>query len=120
MRPTRIAILSLTLLAAVLTLGLTPASAASFKCAHLRLADEKAICADRRLNDLDVELAVRLDVIRHLVPMGTRGALMDDQQAWLRARHACHADRLCLVRRSGDRMEEINGALQRIYGKGPF
>ena len=98
----------------------SPAPAASFKCARAKGADEKAICADRHLNDLDVELAVRLDVIRHLVMMGQRGALMDDQRAWLQARHACNADRLCLQRRYGDRLEEVNGALQRIYGKGPF
>jgi uncharacterized protein len=97
-----------------------PASAASFRCAKAKLPDEKAICADRRLNDLDVELAVRLDVIKHLVPMGTRGALMDDQQAWLSARHQCGGDHNCLTRRYNDRLEEINGALQRVYGKGPF
>ena len=97
-----------------------PASAASFRCAKAKLPDEKAICADRRLNDLDVELAVRLDVIKHLVLMGTRGALMDDQQAWLTARHQCGADHNCLTRHYDDRLEEINGALQRVYGKGPF
>ncbi len=97
-----------------------PAAAASFRCGKAKLPDEKAICADRRLNDLDVELAVRLDVIKHLVPMGTRGALMDDQQAWLAARHQCGADHNCLTRRYADRLEEINGALQRVYGKGPF
>jgi len=97
-----------------------PAAAASFRCTKAKLPDEKAICADRRLNDLDVELAVRLDVIRHLVPMGTRGALMDDQQAWLSARHQCGADHNCLAQHYSDRLEEINGALQRVYGKGPF
>ena len=114
--------LMITTLAALAATALVcgPASAASFKCAKARAADEKAICADRRLNDLDVELAVRLDVVKHMVAMGQRGALMDDQQAWLRARRACNADRLCLQRRYGDRLEEVNGALQRIYGKGPY
>ena len=106
------------LILALLAAG--PASAASFRCAKAKLADEKAICADRRLNDLDVELAVRLEVIKHLVPMGARGALMDDQQSWLAARHQCGADHNCLTRRYDDRLEEINGALERVYGKGPF
>ena len=97
-----------------------PAAAASFRCAKAKLPDEKAICADRRLNDLDVELAVRLEVIKHLVPMGARGALLDDQQSWLAARHQCGADHNCLTRRYDDRLEEINGALERVYGKGPF
>jgi uncharacterized protein len=97
-----------------------PASAASFRCARAKLADEKAICADRKLNDLDVELAVRLEVLKHLVPMGTRGALMDDQQSWLAARRECGGDRNCLTRRYADRLEEINGGLQKVYGRGPF
>ena len=115
----RLMLTTLTALAAT-ALASAPAHAASFKCARAKAADEKAICADRRLNDLDVELAVRLDVVKHMVAMGQRGALMDDQQAWLRARHACNADKLCLLRRYGDRLEEVNGALARIYGKGPF
>ncbi len=116
-RSTALALPGLVILALLFAL---PASAASFRCARAKLPDEKAICADRRLNDLDVEMAVRLEVIKHLVPMGTRGALMDDQQAWLVARHQCGADRNCLTRRYGDRLEEINGALERVYGKGPF
>ncbi len=117
-RPSTVPALAGSLILALLMAA--PASAASFRCNKARLPDEKAICADRRLNDLDVELAVRLEVIRHLVPMGTRGALMDDQQAWLSARHQCGADHNCLTRRYDDRLEEINGALQRVYGKGPF
>ena len=113
-------VMILSLLLAGLVAATAPAQAASFKCQKARLADEKAICADRKLNDLDVELAVRLEIVRRLVAMGQRGALMDDQQAWLQARHACNADRLCLQRRYGDRLEEINGALERIYRKGPF
>ncbi|HFJ2168641.1 TPA: hypothetical protein ACGTUS_002203 [Salmonella enterica] len=35
-------------------------SAASFDCRQAKLPDEKAICADRHLNDLDVEMAVKL------------------------------------------------------------
>jgi len=96
------------------------AEAASFKCAKAAKADEKMICQDRRLNDLDVELAVRLDVLKHLIPMGQRGAMMDDQAAWLVARRQCGADRACLIRHYGDRLEEVNGALTRIYREGPF
>ena len=104
----------------VLGFSASGASAASFSCAKARAPDEKAICADRRINDLDVELAVRLDVAKHLAPMGSRGALMDDQLAWLRARHGCGADKSCLIRRYHDRLEELNGALDDVYKRGPF
>jgi uncharacterized protein len=96
------------------------ASAASFNCAKARAPDERAICADRRLNDMDVEMAVRLDVAKHLVAMGQRGALMDDQASWLQARHSCRSDKSCLIRHYHDRMLEIRGVLERIYRKGPF
>ena len=96
------------------------ASAASFNCAKARAPDEKAICADRRLNDMDVEMAVRLDVAKHLVAMGQRGALMDDQSSWLQARHSCRSDKACLIRHYHDRMLEIRGVLERIYRKGPY
>ena len=112
------ALLVLSLLAAQMTP--VPAFAASFNCNKGHAQDERAICADRRLNDLDVEMAVRLDIIRRLSAMGARNALMDDQLAWLKARHACNNDKSCLIRRYHDRMEEMNGALDRVYRRGPF
>jgi len=113
---------TIALVSAALALSMTasPTRAASFNCAKIRTPDEKAICADRRLNDMDVELAVRLEVARNLVAMGQRGALMDDQLAWVKARHACAADKACLVRRYHDRLDEVKGALERVYKKGPF
>jgi uncharacterized protein len=119
MRFRRLARFSVAILGAVL-LGGTVAQAASFPCAKAKGADEKAICADRRLNDMDVELSVRLGIAKRLVAMGTRAALMDDQLSWTKARRACGADRTCLDRRYRDRLEEINGALERVYRKGPF
>lgn len=111
------------ILAPVLLVAISLASsaaAASFDCAKARAPDEKAICADRRLNDMDVEMAVRLDVAKHLVAMGQRGALMDDQASWLQARHTCRSDKACLIRHYHDRMLEIRGVLERIYRKGPY
>lgn len=113
---------ALTLILALATgqMTVSPALAASFNCSKGHAPDERAICADRVLNDQDVEMAVRLDIIRHLTAMGARNALMDDQLAWLKARHACNSDKSCLIRRYHDRMEELNGALERVYRRGPF
>jgi hypothetical protein len=45
------------LVALLTTAAWQPAGAASFDCAKAEAADEKAICADRQLNDEDVEMA---------------------------------------------------------------
>eukprot|EP01030_Chromulinospumella_sphaerica_P023143 gene23143-23155_t len=70
-------------LAAVVTLGgltlPTTASAASFDCRRAATATERTICANLGLNDRDVQMAQLYGIVRRLVPMGTRGAIMDRQ-----------------------------------------
>jgi len=97
-----------------------PAAAASFDCRKARTADEKAICADRALNDQDVRVDQLYGITRHLVPMGGRGAIMDDQRAWLADRHACGANRVCLARSYDRRLAELNRVMDRVYRQGPF
>jgi uncharacterized protein len=46
------------LVALLMTAGWQPAAAASFDCSKAETADEKAVCADRKLNDEDVAMAV--------------------------------------------------------------
>lgn len=102
-------------------LGAGAASAASFDCNKARAPDEKAICADRALNDQDVRMAELYDIVRHVVPMGTRGAIMDDQGAWLRQRHTCGAGRACIARAYVTRIGQLNQVLEtRVYPNGPF
>ncbi|MEG3145524.1 lysozyme inhibitor LprI family protein [Sphingomonas sp. RT2P30] len=78
------------------TLAPAAAQAASFDCARASAPDEKAICADRTLNDLDVKMTTLYDTDGHFMLMGARAALHDDQVAWLATRRACHADKVCL------------------------
>lgn len=106
--------------AAALWCAASAASAASFDCNKARTADEKAICANRTLNDKDVKLATLYDVIRPMLAMGGRGAVQDAQIAWLRARGACRADVACLNRSYDQRIAELNRELKRIYSRGPF
>lgn len=102
-------------------LGAGAASAASFDCNRARTPDEKAICADRALNDQDVRMDQLYDIVRHLVPMGTRGAIMDEQSRWLRARHTCGANRACIGRAYVKRIAQLNRVLEtRVYPNGPF
>jgi len=105
--------------ALVLAAAATPA-AASFDCGKARAADERAICANRALNDQDVRVDQLYGITRHLVPMGGRGAIMDDQRAWLKSRHACGANQACLARSYDRRLGELNQVMERVYRQGPF
>ena len=106
--------------AGIFALGATPAAAASFDCRKARTADEKAICANRDLNDQDVRMDQLYGITRHLVPMGGRGAIMDDQRAWLAARKACGGNRACLARSYDNRIRQLNTVMDRVYSQGPF
>ncbi len=105
------------ILAAVATLALCAiaptARAASFDCDRARTPDERAICADRSLNDMDVKLTTTYDLLAGLFAMGTRGDLQDAQRSWLKARHDCGGDRACLrrsyVRRQGELQKYYDG-----------
>ncbi|AGI24594.1 hypothetical protein H681_13620 [Pseudomonas sp. ATCC 13867] len=88
-----------------------PASAASFDCRKAKQADEKAICADRQLSELDVQMATTYRLLRGLFAMGMRGNLGDSQLAWLEQRRACGTDKACLKQRYQERLD----ALQKVY-----
>ena len=109
-------------LATVSILALTSgaAGAASFNCARAHAADERAICTDRALNDQDVRMALLFDVSRHLVAMGRRGELEDEQSAWLHGRRACGANRQCLISAYAHRIARLQGVVDGVASHGPF
>ncbi|UDQ90768.1 hypothetical protein LJE71_07150 [Xanthobacter autotrophicus] len=108
-------------LAAVLAASLiVPASAASFSCAGVSAADEVAICKSCDLAQLDVKMATLYGVITKMVGMGQRGAIQDDQRAWLVERAACKADAACISAAYQTRIRAIEGMLSDIYSRGPF
>lgn len=88
-----------------------PASAASFDCKKAHHADEKAICADRQLSELDVQMATTYRLLGGLFAMGARGDMGDAQLTWLDQRRACGASKACLKQRYQERLD----ALQKIY-----
>ncbi len=96
------------------------ASAASFDCRKARWPDEKAICAERALNDKDVRMDVLYGVNKRTLAMGGRGALMDQQQEWLRDRKRCGANTACLNRAYDRRLADLEKSMERIYSNGPF
>ncbi|RYF95462.1 MAG: hypothetical protein EON95_01480 [Caulobacteraceae bacterium] len=99
----------------------TAASAASFDCRRAATGTERAICATTSLNDRDVQMAQLYGIVRKLVPMGTRGAIMDRQSVWIRERNRCGADRACIGKSYDRRIAELYRVLEeRVYPQGPF
>jgi uncharacterized protein len=96
------------------------AQAASFDCNRARTADEKAICADRVLNDKDVRMALLFDITQRLVPMGSRDAIRDSQKVWLAQRRTCGARVSCLSLAYDRRIAALNRVMDRVYSAGPF
>jgi uncharacterized protein len=107
------------LVALLTTAAWQPAGAASFDCAKAEAADEKAICADRQLNDEDVEMAVLYTQLKPLLGMGARGDMEDEQAAWLKRRAACGADRACLGKTYYDRIQQLKRGFEALAKGGP-
>lgn len=106
-------LLTLPLLAAPLA-----AEAASFACDKAQSADETAICAERSLNDLDVEMAVRFGILKDVLAMGNRAKLQEDQEAWLAERRTCAADIACLRNAYEVRLTVLRGVLAEFTKQG--
>ena len=89
-----------------------PSQAASFDCSKAKLPDEKAICADRGLSELDVEMAT-LYGVRMQIPMlmGAKGAAQDEQRAFLASRATCGASVACIRQAYGQRISVLNQAI---------
>ena len=96
------------------------ASAASFACGADLGADEKVICADCDLAQLDVKMATMYQVLTRTSAMGARGALQDDQRAWLGRRAQCGADRACIRAAYETRIGQLQKLLDDFYARGPY
>ncbi|MEP9369070.1 hypothetical protein [Xanthobacter sp. VNH20] len=107
------------LVAALLTPAL-PAGAASFDCSAAKAPDEKAICATRSLNDLDVKMATQYAIVTRLVGMGQRGDLQDQQRAFLTERAACGSSVACIAKAYQKRIAVFEGVVDGVVARGPF
>ena len=105
---------------ALVLLCATPVAAASFDCAKAKAPDEKAICANRALNDADVKLTTLYAVDGQLMAMGARGDMHEAQHAWLQQRAACKGDVKCLTKAYKDRLADLQAAFDDIASRGPF
>ena len=108
---------------AVLAVGFgagAAAHAASFDCARARAADERAVCANRTLNDQDVRMALLYQLTQHLVPMGTRDNEKGAQYAFLASRHACGSRVACIADLYRRRIADFQSIMDRVTSHGPF
>ena len=90
------------------------AQAASFDCGKAERPDEKTVCADLLLNDLDVELATTYRLLGGLFAMGVRGEMQDAQDDWLVKRRQCKNDKSCLRTAYRQRLEELRQLYEKI------
>jgi uncharacterized protein len=89
---------SVAILALAVAVAATPARSASFDCAKAHAPDEVAVCGDRDLSELDVEMAA-LWFAWSRVPMamGSNAEWRDGADAFLKERAHC-GDAACLRR----------------------
>ena len=94
--------------------------AASFNCDKARTQTEHAICEYRVVNDADVKMATTYNIIKRLVPMGTRGMIQDEQVKWLQLRDQCGDSSRCLSEVYKMRQQKLDMYMDRVYKQGPF
>ncbi|OTG70235.1 hypothetical protein B9T38_13205 [Acinetobacter sp. ANC 4218] len=94
--------------------------AASFNCDKAQTPTEYAICEHRSINDADVKMATTYNIIKRLVPMGTRGVIQDEQVKWLQLRDQCGNSSRCLTEVYKMRQQKLNLYMERVYQQGPF
>jgi uncharacterized protein len=104
----------------LLSCGISISQAASFNCDHAQTKTEHRICEQRSLNDADVKMATTYNIIRKLVPMGTRGVIQDQQVKWLQLRNQCQDNVRCLTDAYQMRQQKLETYMNRVYEQGPF
>lgn len=111
---------TLVLSAAFVTALAAPAAAQSFSCANASKPDEKAVCDNRELANLDVKNATLYNVAHNLVPMGEGGNLHDQETAFLTKRAACGSSVSCISAAYQANIAAIQSVLEGIYKNGPY
>jgi uncharacterized protein len=97
----------------------TNTDAASFDCEKAAAPDEKAICANRDLNDADVKMSTMFDMEVELIAMGARDALRGTQKVWLEKRSACKADVDCLKDVYDQRLSDLHKVFTDFISQSP-
>jgi uncharacterized protein len=72
------------------------AHAASFDCARAATPDERAVCSDPQLSELDEVVARAFGQAKLASPADQQGPVVEYAHAFLKDRRACAADRSCI------------------------
>ena len=112
--------LVLSVLSAVMIIGMPGALAQSFDCRKARAPDERAICADRYLAVKDEIIAMLYFRIRDYIEnydaaMGELSRLRREQREFLRRRRACGGERECIDREQRRRILELLERYRRAF-----
>ena len=105
--------LKLTALALVAMAVATDAEAASFDCNRAKTSDEKAVCRNPGLSDLDSQMAALWYSYKQFpFLMGMSGVRRDDAQQFLVDRRQCGANAGCLRRVYQARIKALKAGIR--------
>jgi uncharacterized protein len=93
---------------------------APLDCAKARSPVEKTICGNYALGQAEARMATLYEWTTQFVAMGQRGAIQDDQRAFIRARESCGPDLACLLGTYDRRIDQLQIVMGNIKSKGPF
>jgi uncharacterized protein len=98
-------------------LGADRANAQSFDCRKARYADERAICQQPGLGQLDQELASAYDRVMRKLPKEQRDAFDNNETAFVTARRRCGDHPACIEQSYRNRIRELQAAVPEEPGR---
>jgi uncharacterized protein len=98
-------------------LGTQSAGGQSFDCRHARYADERTICQNQGLGQLDQELASAYDRVMRKLPKEERDAFDNNETAFVTARRRCGDHRACIEQSYRNRIQELQATLPEEPGR---
>ncbi len=112
--------------AALLVFGLGFTSAADaadyapLDCGKANSVAERTICSDYGLGQSEARVATLYEMTTSLVAMGQRGAIQDDQSAFIKQRDACGSNIGCIRNAYNARTKQLEAVMANIKQHGPF
>jgi uncharacterized protein len=102
------------------TLTVPAADYAPLDCTKARSVTEKTICGNYALGQAEARMATLYEWTTQLVAMGQRGAIQDDQRAFIQEREQCKAQTACILGLYDRRIDKLTLVMNAIEAKGPF
>jgi uncharacterized protein len=92
-------------------IGASPAAGQSFDCRNARFADEKTICREAGLGQLDKDLAAAYDRAGKKLSKKEREEFESNETAFVNARHRCGENLACIEQSYRNRLQEFQTLL---------